>query len=281
MNKEEFYKSITSKFVVPQTKTDIVYAAYQIKKPVIITGNPGTGKTSFSKLVGLALSSGFERLQCFNGISYEHTIGEWNYQKQLLEIQARSSKNIFTNEFFIPRPLLRAVNIGKTILIDEVNRGDEEFQNLLLETIDERQVSIPEMGTVKANDGFFVVMTANINDPGTVELSSALLRRCIRIHFEYPDFETEKQIVTMNVPDAKNMLVNQIVELVRNIRKNNKLRYPPSPSDSITWTKLIIELFGKDVEKATDNQLEKTYQAISKTENDDKSFENAALNKTN
>lgn len=227
-----------------------VYLASELGKPLLVEGPAGVGKTDLSRAVAEASGAELVRLQCYEGVDEARALYEWNHAKQLLRITAgreetwdQARNDIFSEEFLLPRPLLTAIRRdGPTVLlVDETDKADVEIEGLLLEVLGDFQVTVPELGTIRATTRPFVVLTSN----ATRELSEALRRRCLYLHVDFPDPELEQRIVTLKVPDLDASLADSVVRVVNALRAM-PLRKAPSVSETIDWARTLIAL-GADV----------------------------------
>ncbi len=244
--------------------SSVLFLADRLKKPVLVEGPAGTGKTELAKSTAKALGARLIRLQCHEGIDESKALYEWNYKKQLLHIQSdRTGRswteveaNIFSEEFLLERPLLQAIRATDPVvlLIDEVDRVEIETEALFLEVLSDYQVSIPELGTIVANQVPLVFLTSN----NTRELSEALKRRCLFLYLDYPDKEREMEIVLSKVPGVSRALADSIVSFVGSLRELD-LKKRPSISESLDWALTLVSLgldeVDESVAKATLNVL--------------------------
>ncbi|MFD3591495.1 AAA family ATPase [Nocardia sp. NPDC058640] len=223
-----------------------VFLADRLGKPLLIEGPAGVGKTELAKAVAAATSAELIRLQCYEGVDEARALYEWNHAKQLLRITATSGEDwdstrdhVFTEEFLLARPLLAAIrNPDPTVLlIDELDKADVELEGLLLEVLGDFQVSIPELGTVKAVRKPFVILTSNAHR----DLSEALKRRCLYLHIDYPTAELEKSIVALKVPELDAALAEPVVATVSALRQLS-LRKAPSIAETVDWAKTLVAL---------------------------------------
>lgn len=244
-----------------------VFLSLQLNKPLLVEGPAGVGKTEIAKVMANALQTDLIRLQCYEGLDATHALYEWNYQRQLLHIKMtehnsqsldEKEKTIFSDSFLMKRPLLQAITHHKkpVLLIDEIDRSDEEFESFLLEVLSDWQITIPETGTIKATHIPQVILTGN----RTRELSEALRRRCLYLYIDYPDFEKEYQIVKNKVPGIDKKLAEQITRFMQQLR-NMKLEKTPGLAETLDWAAALSSLHIDHLDK---NIVEQTLGVILK-----------------
>ncbi|SFE52754.1 AAA family ATPase [Alteribacillus iranensis] len=226
-----------------------------LQKPLLIEGPAGVGKTELAKVLARSLNTKLIRLQCYEGLDAAHAMYEWNYAKQMLHIQMRNGTNadptqikeeIFSEDFLLTRPLLQALKEEKApvLLIDEIDRADEEFEAFLLEMLAEFQISIPELGTIRANERPYIILTSN----RTRELSDALRRRCLYQWVDYPDFEKETAMIKKRFPDISAKLADQIAAFMQKLR-TLPLAKIPGGAESLDWAESLLYLHVNELDK--------------------------------
>ena len=222
-------------YFADQELVDIVNASLYLKKPILIEGPAGTGKTYLAKTLSKIFNTQLIRLQCHEGIDEDKALYEWNYKKQLLSIQTeQDSKNLFTEEFLIERPILQSLRSDEKsiFLVDEIDRSDEEFEALLLEVLAENQVSIPELGTITSKNDNLTVLTSN----ATRELSEAVRRRCVYFYLDYPSVDIETKVILNNVENIDEEKAKKF-SIFSNFVRSLGLNKPPSLIESVEWVK--------------------------------------------
>ena len=228
-----------------------IYLALRLKRPLFLEGEPGVGKTEVAKVLAAVLDAELIRLQCYEGLDVSHAVYEWNYPRQILEIRLlegahaldrkSAERELFTETFLIKRPLLRAIEQSETrppvLLIDEIDRADEEFEGYLLELLSEFQITIPELGTIRAAEPPIVVITSN----RTREVHDALKRRCVYCWIDYPDAATERRIILAKVPGVSERLAGQVAAYIQELR-TAELYKTAGVSETLDWVAALVAL---------------------------------------
>ena len=227
--------------------------ALKLGRPLLIEGAAGVGKTEIAKVMASALDRELVRLQCYEGLDESKALYEWNYQKQLLSIQVQMNRrdpdeltrSLFGDEYLLERPLLRAIRSEEPVvlLIDEIDKADEEFEAFLLELLSELQVTIPETGTIRAKSVPFVVLTSNRTRP----LSEALRRRCAYLYLQYPDVEKETAIIKAKIPNVNEHLAVQVAQAIHDLRESGAILKKPSIAETLDWVSALEALGVSDL----------------------------------
>ena len=230
-----------------------LWVALKLGRPLLIEGAVGVGKTEIAKVMASALNRELVRLQCYEGLDESKALYEWNYQKQLLSIQVRMNRqdtdeltrSLFSDDYLLQRPLLRSIRSEEPVvlLIDEIDKSDEEFEAFLLELLSEMQVSIPEVGVVRARTFPFVVLTSNRTRP----LSEALRRRCAYLYIQYPDLDKEMAIIRAKLPNVNEHLAVQVAQAVHNLRAADTILKKPSIAETLDWVSALEALGVSDL----------------------------------
>ena len=240
-------------YIYDDTLATVLTVALQLGRPLLIEGAAGVGKTEIAKVMASALDRELVRLQCYEGLDESKALYEWNYQKQLLSIQVNMNaadrdqltRSLFSDEYLLERPLLKSIRSEKPVvlLIDEIDKADEEFEAFLLELLSDMQVSIPEVGTIPARSIPFVVLTSNRARP----LSEALRRRCAYLYIEYPDMEKELAILRAKLPHVDDRLAAQVALAVQKLRSNEIILKKPSIAETLDWASALDALGIKEL----------------------------------
>jgi MoxR-like ATPase len=270
------------KYICDRELATVLFLALRLQKPLLLEGEAGVGKTDVAKVMTQAIKGRLIRLQCYEGLDATTALYEWNYPKQLLRIKAgetcnqplKGVENIFTEEFLIRRPLLEAIQSGAegrsvVLLIDEVDRSDEEFEAFLLEVLSDFQITIPEIGTLTANQRPLVIITSN----RTREIHDALKRRCLYHWIDYPSFEKEHRIVTTKVPGVKETLAEEICQFMQVVREKDFYK-KPGIAETLDWANALIHLHRDHLDRRA---VEETLGCIFKHFEDIKKMKEADL----
>jgi MoxR-like ATPase len=243
-----------ARYITNERVETAIFLALAIDKPLLVEGPAGSGKTEIAKVLAEMLGTELVRLQCYEGLDEARALYEWNYQKQLLRLQADEHQglnwdevesHIFSRDFLLARPLLHAISSPRRVvlLIDEVDKADEEFEAFLLELLSDFQVSVPELGTIRAIERPVVVLTSN----RARELSEALRRRCLHLFIDFPSIEQERRIIELKVPELDAKLAEQAARFVSNLRKMG-LKKPPSIAETLDWARALVRLGVKELD---------------------------------
>jgi len=258
-------------YIYDDTLATTLAVALELGRPLLVEGAAGVGKTEIAKVMASALDRDLVRLQCYEGLDESKALYEWNYQKQLLSIQVNMNsedrdaltRSLFSDEYLLERPLLQSIRSEKPVvlLIDEIDKADEEFEAFLLELLSDMQVSIPEVGTVKAKTVPFVVLTSNRARP----LSEALRRRCAYLYIQYPDVEKELAILRAKLPHVDDRLSAQVAVAVQKLRSNEAILKKPSIAEALDWAAALDAL---GIRELTPDALRRTAGFVLKNSED-------------
>ena len=271
-----------AKYICERPLATSIYLSQALGKPLLLEGEAGVGKTEVAKVIAEILQTKLIRLQCYDGLDSSHALYEWNYPKQILAIKIAQAqgevgcavkdddieKTIFSEKFLLTRPLLEAItsdsDVPVVLLIDEIDRSDEEFEAFLLEVLSEFQITIPEIGTIKAKVLPYVIVTSN----GTRELHDALKRRCLYHWIDYPSFEKELNIMLRKVPEVQRGLAQQVCALMQKIRTMDLLK-SPGIAETLDWAQALVALNKEALDEET---IEQTLGCIMKYREDMEKF---------
>lgn len=278
-NISEFRTSLLSAgYVADNELGSALWLVSQLERPLLLEGDAGVGKTEIAKALAEILNTQLIRLQCYEGLDVNSAVYEWNYQQQLLSIRSQDvssaeNTNIFDPKFLLERPLLAAIRSEKApvLLIDEIDRADEEFEAFLLEILSDFQVSIPELGTVQAVSRPKVILTSN----GTRQLSDALRRRCLYHYVDYPSFDKELKILRTRLPNISMELGHQIICFVQDLRKIDLVKRP-GIAETLDWAVALLQ-FGLDKLDADPEVLRASLVCLLKTREDSERIEDIEL----
>ena len=270
IQKEELSRRLREQnYIFEDELLTVLYVALVLGRPLLIEGAAGVGKTEVAKVLAKALDRELVRLQCYEGLDESKALYEWNYQKQLLAIQMTKDSDqqqlssLFSEEYLLERPLLKSIRSEKSVvlLIDEIDKSDEEFEAFLLELLSELQVTIPELGTIRAASRRFVVLTSNNTRP----LSEALRRRCAYLYIPYPTLEKELAILSAKLPNLEDHLRLAVAQAVQKLREAEQLIKKPSIAETLDWAGALEALGAKELDGKT---LDATLGFVLKNEQD-------------
>ena len=241
---------LSQNYVTQRALATIIFLALKLGKPLFLEGEAGVGKTEVAKVLSALLGTSLIRLQCYEGLDVHNAVYEWAYARQILHLRILEAsgadrqemeRDIYSRDFLLARPLLQAIdptdNQVPVLLIDEIDRADEEFESFLLEILSDFQITIPEIGTIQATQPPVVVITSN----RTREVHDALKRRCLYHWIDYPDFSTEYQIVKLKVPGISDQLSSQVVDAVQKLRQADLFK-PPGVAETLDWASALLAL---------------------------------------
>jgi MoxR-like ATPase len=270
-------------YIADRSLATAVYLITKLRKPLLIEGHAGLGKTEVAKVLASMLGTQIIRLQCYEGLDVSSAVYEWNYQKQLLAIKIQEGtgqtvdekeRHIFSREFLLERPLLKSIlarDASPVLLIDEIDRADEAFEAFLLELLSDFQISVPEMGTIQAKHIPFVILTSN----RTRELSDALKRRCLYHWIDYPSFEKEMRIVRARLPGIEEELGMQVVRFVQAVRQL-ELAKPPGVAETLDCAQAVVSLGSRRLNAEV---MEETMGCLVKSMEDGAKLKSAGIEK--
>ncbi|WP_405276311.1 AAA family ATPase [Methanobrevibacter sp.] len=268
---------LDSEYVSNNEISTTVYLSLFLGRPMLIEGPPGVGKTELAKVIAKSFERDFFRIQCYEGITFEQIVGEWNYQKQLLHLEAakndsNNESKIFAEEFFIRRPLLNAFlnENDSVLLIDEIDKADEEVESFLLQALGEQEITINDLGTFQLQNDLIVILTSNSQR----SLLDETKDRCLFLYIPYPSVEREIEIVKSRIPEADEEVVSSVVKLVHDIRNLNLMK-KPSVRGTIDWVRSVTNLGTKNM----NDSLENSIGVAIKNESDKKRVIKDVLNK--
>lgn len=275
-------KLTASQYIVDRSLATAIFVALKLKKPLFLEGEAGVGKTEVAKVLTRVFDTRLIRLQCYEGLDVNNAVYEWDYTRQLLEIRLLEAEgasrhsarqNIFSEEFLLKRPLLQAIedhsDRASVLLIDELDRADEEFESFLLELLSDWQITIPELGTVRAKLPPIVIITSN----RTREIHDALKRRCIYHWIDFPSFEKELQIVEAKTPGINQELARQIVAFVQELRKQDLYKLP-GIAETLDWAQILTTM---GHEKLDEQTMQDTLGVLVKYQDDVQKVANSSL----
>ncbi|WP_216825065.1 AAA family ATPase [Agarilytica rhodophyticola] len=259
-----------------------LYLMYRLNRPLLLEGEAGVGKTSLAKCLSEVLATKLIRLQCHEGLNLNQSVYEWNYQRQLLSIKLLEGQSvdaiedaIYSEKYLLARPLLEAIRQPKSpiLLIDEIDRADDEFEAFLLEVLGEYQITIPELGSIKASTKPYVILTSNASR----ELSDALRRRCLYHYIDYPSVEDELRIVHLQLPHLDKALTEQLVRFVQKLRRM-QLRKVPGIAETLDWAEALMNLGFRSLDQDL-SSLHDSLVCLLKYQEDRETLDSITLNK--